>query len=332
MVQLSIVIPVYKVEKYIHKCLNSIFSNKVDTSVFEVIIVNDGTPDRSMEIVSDFSHKFPNIRVINQVNQGLSIARNNGIVQAIGRYVWCVDSDDWISENSIDIIIRKSQEVNADIFAIGIMNVQESSGEQRYLPFNKVTLNRRKNKGKDFLFDNNRLTPTQKYVYKSSFLREHHLEYYPGILHEDAEYCLRALYLAQDIYIIDSACYYYLHREAGAITKSYSKRNFDDLLIVYNELTKFEKFINYEDLRFWRAEKVITVLMFMLGAMAITEREISNKTSFWRNFNSSYRHLITKELWRGLFTRKFNYHSLVMCVLYYISPKFLFKHIQKKKR
>ena len=84
---LSIVIPIYKVEKYIHQCLTSIFSQDMDDLDFEVICVNDGTPDRSMEIVLDFASKHREIKVISQKNQGLSVARNVGLSQADGKYL-----------------------------------------------------------------------------------------------------------------------------------------------------------------------------------------------------------------------------------------------------
>ena len=90
---LSIIIPVYKVEKYVRKTLESVFSENFSDNEVEVIVVNDGTPDRSMDIVNEFvSHK--SLRIINQENQGLSGARNTGIKAAKGKYVWFVDSDD----------------------------------------------------------------------------------------------------------------------------------------------------------------------------------------------------------------------------------------------
>lgn len=329
MILLSIIIPVYKVEKYIEKCLSSIFSNNIDLSLYEVILVNDGTPDKSMSIVEAYSTKYSNLKIINQANQGLSMARNNGIAMAKGQYVWCVDSDDWISHDCLNLIIKHIREINSDMFAIGLMSVEEKSGKSTYVPFSRDTIKSINCRGKDFLFDNNRLTPTQKYIYKLSFLEENHLVYYPKILHEDAEYCLRALYLAKSVNIIDVPCYFYLQRESGAITKSYSKKNFDDLVVVFNELTKFENKVATEDLIFWRAEKVVCVLMFMLGAMAKVEKQIDHFL-FWDNFDKCYKNIISENLWRGLFTKRLNRHSIVMCILYYLSPHILFKHIQKK--
>lgn len=161
MILLSIIIPVYKVEKYIEKCLNSIFSNNINLSLCEVIVVNDGTPDNSMSIVDAYGAKYSNLKVINQANQGLSMARNNGIAMAKGQYVWCVDSDDWISHDCLNLIIRHISESNSDMFAVGLMSVEEKSGKSTYVPFSRNTIKCINCRGKDFLFDNNRLTPTQ---------------------------------------------------------------------------------------------------------------------------------------------------------------------------
>ena len=94
MVLLSIVLPVYKVEDYIRACLESIFRQGLPDSEFEVILVNDGTPDKSIDVVSDFVDLHGNVTVINQENQGVSCARNTGLARAKGEYVYFMDPDD----------------------------------------------------------------------------------------------------------------------------------------------------------------------------------------------------------------------------------------------
>ena len=84
---LSIVVPVYNVEKYVRTCIESIFKQGLDEKCFEVIIVNDGSTDRSLEVITDIISQHSNIVVINQENQGLSVARNNGIAAAKGEYI-----------------------------------------------------------------------------------------------------------------------------------------------------------------------------------------------------------------------------------------------------
>ena len=94
MLLLSIIIPVYNVEAYIGKLLQSIFSQ--DTEGVEIIVVNDGTPDDSMNVVQGFVPVHANLHIVNQPNRGLSEARNTGLKHAQGKYVWFVDGDDCI--------------------------------------------------------------------------------------------------------------------------------------------------------------------------------------------------------------------------------------------
>ena len=94
---LSIIIPIYNVEQFIAQCIESIYSQHFPLERFEVIAVNDGTPDHSMDIVKRFAAKYSNLQIINQENKGLSVARNTGMQYAKGDYVWFIDSDDWLS-------------------------------------------------------------------------------------------------------------------------------------------------------------------------------------------------------------------------------------------
>lgn len=115
MKQLSIIVPIFKVEKYIRRCLESIFRQGLNDDVFEVIIVNDGTPDRSMEVIADIIQQHQNITVINQENQGLSVARNNGIEQARGEYILFIDSDDLLIDNTLPYLLDKALSSQANL-------------------------------------------------------------------------------------------------------------------------------------------------------------------------------------------------------------------------
>ena len=113
MPKFSIIIPVYNVEDYIKKCLDSVF-NQTYTN-YEVIVVNDGTKDNSMKIVKNYD-----VRIINQENQGLSMARNNGVKKAKGEYILFLDSDDYLEENTLQEIenVLDYLEVECDDYVI----------------------------------------------------------------------------------------------------------------------------------------------------------------------------------------------------------------------
>ncbi|MFK1669245.1 glycosyltransferase family 2 protein [Bacteroides fragilis] len=100
---LSIVIPVYNVELYIERCLLSCLNQDLSISQYEIILIDDGSPDSSIDKISKWLDR-KNITLLTQPNSGLSVARNNGLLHAKGKYVWFVDSDDWILENCLQEI------------------------------------------------------------------------------------------------------------------------------------------------------------------------------------------------------------------------------------
>ena len=112
MKQLSIIIPVYNVEKYIYFCLESIFRQKVNRRCYEIIIINDGSNDKSIEAINDFASSYDNIIIINQDNQGVAAARNNGIKKANGKYTFLVDEK--ANKTEIKEAIHKLFDVNVE--------------------------------------------------------------------------------------------------------------------------------------------------------------------------------------------------------------------------
>lgn len=189
MLKLSIVVPVYNVEQYIRPCIESIFKQKLDESCFEVIIVNDGCKDRSMEMIADIISQHNNIIVINQENLSLSVARNNGIAIAKGEYILMPDSDDLLIENSLKPLLEKAIETKADMIAADflIMNNEEISRiqtiPQKYFSVKEET-------GEQFFLED--LNPDECYVwhtlYRREFLLNEKISFYPGIRYQDVPF------------------------------------------------------------------------------------------------------------------------------------------------
>ena len=133
MTKLSIIVPVYNVEKYIRPCIESIFKQGLDEECFEVIIVNDGTPDRSMGMIADIIEQHNNITVINQENLSLSVARNNGIAAAKGEYILMPDSDDLLIENSLKPLLEKALETKVDLMVANFLMMNDDEIEHTNL-------------------------------------------------------------------------------------------------------------------------------------------------------------------------------------------------------
>jgi glycosyltransferase involved in cell wall biosynthesis len=237
---LSIIIPIYNVEKYIDRCLQSIFSQNVSAKDFEVICVNDGTPDNSMQIVKRYAEKYSNLHIINQPNQGLSVARNSGMAKAKGDYLWFVDSDDSVSPTSISEVIELINS-GLDVDFISFDNIEIRSDVQTYRStFTKNTYQKYYGKIHDGYFFCRKL-PTglsQKNLFSRKFLSDNKLTFTPGIFHEDQDFLVRCYSKAKKILPVHKAWYNYYIRTSGSITSTFKIKRFYDILKVIDAFNR----------------------------------------------------------------------------------------------
>lgn len=237
--KLSIVIPIYGVEKYIEKCLLSCLNqNPTKLGVdYEIVCVNDGTKDKSAEIAKSIANKFEGIVVIDQENQGLSAARNTGLNAARGEYIWFVDSDDYIEENCLQCVCKKLKN-NLDILQIQPVKIYEVDGhEEIYIQhtFRGII------SGKEVTRTGGLSAPAQFCIYRTRFLLENDLKFVIGIYHEDSEFKPRTVYMASSVEHHTPVVYYYLQRESGSIMSSFNPKKVYDLMIVARNLVEFSK-------------------------------------------------------------------------------------------
>lgn len=183
--KVSIIIPVYNVEKYIRQCLESVINQTYKN--IEIIVINDGTKDGSMKIVEEYLED-KRIKIINKNNGGLSSARNKGIEEATGEYIYFLDSDDWIEKDTIEVLVKNSKDV--DIIGAN------------FFYFDEITKIKEKNKDiSDDIekgeYSLNHCTEIMVWnkLYKYSFLKEKNLTFIEGIIHEDEDLPLNVIWL-----------------------------------------------------------------------------------------------------------------------------------------
>jgi glycosyltransferase involved in cell wall biosynthesis len=126
MKKLSIIVPLYKVEDYLGKCLDSLLSQGMPASDYEIIAINDGSPDASAAIARQYASAHPQIVFIDQENKGVSAARNAGLDRACGTFVLFVDPDDWIEENSLPPILDAAISQDLDVLYLSLDQYDES--------------------------------------------------------------------------------------------------------------------------------------------------------------------------------------------------------------
>lgn len=283
----------YNVEKYIGKCLNSIFSQNVSEDNFEVIVINDGTPDNSMEIVFEFGRKFNNIKIIEQQNQGLSVARNKGLEVATGEYIWFVDSDDSLMDNSIKEICEIIQLRSVDVIVTLLNRLKEDSGEsmlEKYPETLCINKGQQMIAGKYYLFNKGQSGAIQRFIIRREFLLHHKLEFIPGLFHEDSEYGPRLLYLADKVYLKKKPVYNYLLRSTGSIMAMISIKNLEHIILIFNSLMVFcdLKVVNKDRLKFKAIAYDILMLSIKFGQTYWNTKEFdffysNNKSVFKKN-------------------------------------------------
>lgn len=243
MLKLSIIIPVYNVEQYIGKCLESCLNQDLPKDKYEIIVVNDGTPDNSMKRVQEVQEVQiaqegeTNIRIINRENGGLSATRNTGLAEVQGEYVWFVDSDDWIEPNVLKNLTERAYSDNLDVLCFNLQLVFPDDRKEKYNV--RYEEGGRVYSGPEFICKVSMPPAAWVALYRKEFLQKWALKFYEGILHEDQEFTPRAYCLAERIAFIDHVIYNYNQREGGIMKSNRNEKRCKDLLTVADSLYKF---------------------------------------------------------------------------------------------
>lgn len=238
--RVSIIVPIYNVEKYLRKCVESLLCQDLSPEEYEIILVDDGSPDRCGEICDEYASRYANIKVVHRENGGLSAARNSGIDVAQGKYIQFVDSDDYLEPNVLKSLVQKMENENLDVLRFNYRNVNGKGEEihpnkdpRRYVDYSDKVCD-----GLTFL--NERLGPA---CYACQFMiRRDLLEgcmFKEGIYFEDVEWTPRVLLKAQRVTSTDFMVYNYLMR-AGSITRGVDKekkrKSLDDRLLLIDSM------------------------------------------------------------------------------------------------
>lgn len=216
---LSIIVPIYKVEQYIRPCVLSIFEQDMDDSEFELILVDDGTPDNSFEKINDIINNHHNIVVLKQPNSGLSVARNTGLKAAKGDYVLFVDSDDLLVKKQLRHLLDKATEEIPDLLITKFTKLTDDEIEK--WEEDKNSNNEYQIKTGTDVFIND-LNPQQCYVwrtlYRREFLINNNLFFIPGLYFEDIPFTTECYILARKCILTSTLLYIYRQRQNSIVS------------------------------------------------------------------------------------------------------------------
>lgn len=238
-IQLSIILPIYNVEKYIARCLDSVICQRIGDS--EIIIVNDCSTDNTLSIISSYANRYNDIKIVNlPQNRGVGYARNIGIQNAVGKYVGFVDGDDWIDINMYDSMIEYLEKYDADIAVCGVKNEYEDckTGNYRYrydvlkILSNDCALNIL-SKNLDLGINISSIVCNK--LFKMDLLTRHRLFFPENSYNEDDYFTFLAFAHSKKV-ILTPNCYYHYYQREDSITHSFSKKHICDLFATFKLL------------------------------------------------------------------------------------------------
>ncbi|WP_286156671.1 glycosyltransferase family 2 protein [Bacteroides caecimuris] len=242
MLKISIIIPVYKVEQYLRKCIDSVLCQSYRD--YEIILVDDGSPDSSPQICDEYTEKDKRVKVIHKKNGGLSDARNAGIEIATGDYLVFLDSDDWWDDNNAleDSIAILNQSI-PDVLIFGFKKYFQRNGNYSIY---SMDMPENVNEGniciKDLLQRNIFITSAcTKFVKRSFFEGDNGIRFVKGQLSEDIEYNCKLLEYCKSIEVSSKYFYIYRQQNSNSITANKGVKNLQDIaavIVKYAEIGK----------------------------------------------------------------------------------------------
>ena len=239
--KVSVIIPVYNTEKYLAECLDSILNQTLDS--YEIIIVNDGSTDGSLQLINQYAKRYSNISVINQNNQKQGAARNAGLKVANGEYVCFIDSDDMLEKNALDYCYNLASKINLDMitYAADIFGDIIGKSSEQYFFHKRINDINKVMYGVDFI---------KRYYYRVSmlnitftlylrtFLLNNKLFFLEKTFYEDLEFYYRTMECNPRMMIIDNEFYHRRYRDNSVMTSSKTELSVMNKIYIYENIMK----------------------------------------------------------------------------------------------
>jgi len=246
---LSVILPIYNVEAYLPECLDSVFSQNIPD--LEVICVNDGSTDNSQGILNKYKERHPEMIIHTRKNGGLSAARNSGIPFATGKYIYFLDSDDYLFPGVLQKMLDLAETNNLEV---ANFNVTKSDGNPYFSisDYPKMTLT-----GKEYIRKMYEIqpplppVPVWMFLYKRSFLEKYSLTFKEGIVLEDNHFTLRVLFLAERVQLLNIPIQLHRVTREGSETQSVTEHQVNSILFTARDLYRFYKEHNCTDKIFY---------------------------------------------------------------------------------
>lgn len=306
MPKVSVIVPVYNVEKYITRCLTSLVNQTIDD--LEIILVNDGSKDNSEQIIRQFKKDYKNIIYVKKENGGLSSARNFGLIYATGEYVAFLDSDDYVDRTLYQKMYEKAKATNSDYVECDFI--------WKYPDHEKIDVGFRY-KDKKEMFEKARVVAWNKLI-KREIIINKKIEFPVGLYYEDIEFFYKLLPYINSFAFVEEPLIYYVQRDNSIVNKQDSRTKqifkvLDNVIDYYKKIglySEYEKQIEYTYARLLLCsslKRMIQIPDKITRSLLLTET--------WQNLNSKFPNWKQNELLKknnsvnGIFMKTMNNFS-----------------------
>ena len=220
---ISVIVPVYKVEAYLDRCVQSIVGQTYRD--LEIILVDDGSPDRCGAMCDAWAEKDCRIKVVHKENGGLSDARNAGMAVATGEYTGFIDSDDYIAPDMYRLLLERMTADGSDIAACGVEMVYEDGTPSRIMTPEGTHILGNRQAMESIVMERYLLQPVWYKLYHTDLIRG--IPFAVGKCHEDVFWSWQVIARANRVSIFDTPCYYYLQRSGSIMDEKFSEKRLD---------------------------------------------------------------------------------------------------------
>lgn len=250
--KISVVIPVFNAKNYLKRCIDSILNQEFTN--FEIICIDDGSKDNSLELLNEYANRDKRITVISQYNQGQGIARNKGIFKASGEYLIFVDPDDYIESSYFKTIISYFDKFDDEVLVFNHFYEEEDSKRLFQKPPFKARLKHEQEFKLTKYLDQRKFTlnfAVWDKAYKRDFIIKNNIEFGIGKHGEDQIFTIKSLLLAKKVRYIDKAFYHYVQRKNTSSRQS-TKDNIDYVIANYKIVKNWMKSKGLENSVFFK--------------------------------------------------------------------------------
>lgn len=289
--KLSIIIPAYNASAYIEKCIRSCENQDLDKTEYEIIVVDDGSTDCTKEYVQKLRIEFPNIVYIYQKNARQGAARNNGLKNARGKYIWYVDADDWIESNVLASIIDRIEKNELTALLVGHLKLYKEKKIHWHRLNDSLVLT-----GKEVLRANKIYNSPTYGVWNRQYLVGNKVYFVEKIFHEDAEIYPRMYYNASKIGFWSKDCYY-VFLSSDSTTRSANVQRAIDVVDVVKRLSIFYNNVKEQSLRHSINQYICsTINMSLYNIYILDKKHVKRLDQTWEENCDLFVHLRNSKL------------------------------------